>query len=204
MLLYDLLRPFSYLNVAYEGKWRLDWGIPALLALLSTAMIGAITLCYPVAVMSDSGLIAKLLSLVQSLPGFYIAALAAIATFNRLDIDRTMPAPPPKIQIRIRGKNVAIDLTRRRYLCILLAFLTAESLCLVIVAIFAISSAPALRELVGTDQRLWFKLGFLGLYLLFFWQLLVVTFIGLFYLGDRIHQPDDNVALSQTSPREGN
>ncbi|MGE6497539.1 hypothetical protein [Cupriavidus metallidurans] len=202
MLFYDLLRPFSYLTVDYGGKWRLDWAIPAALAAASTAIVGALAYCYPVAVMGDAGLIAKLLSFVQSLPGFYIAALAAIATFNRLDIDRTMPAPPPKIQIRVRGKSIAIDLTRRRYLCVLLAFLTAESLCLIVAAIFAIAVAPAMYELVRPEFRFWIKLGFLGTYLLFFWQLLVVTFIGLFYLGDRIHQPDDNVPLSQMPARD--
>lgn len=202
MLFYDLLRPFSYLTVDYGGKWRLDWAIPAILAAASTAVIGALAYCYPVAVMGDAGLIAKLLSFVQSLPGFYIAALAAIATFNRLDIDRTMPAPPPKIQIRIRGKSVAIDLTRRRYLCVLLAFLTAESLCLIVAAIFAIAAGPAIHDFVQPEYRFRLKLGFLGIYLLFFWQMLVVTFIGLFYLGDRIHQPDDNVPASQLQARE--
>jgi hypothetical protein len=48
-----------------------------------------------------------ILGFVQVLPGFYIAALAAIATFNKTDIDKIMAAPAPKIDIFIHGKSVA-------------------------------------------------------------------------------------------------
>jgi len=197
MLIYHLVRPFSYWSIDYDRKWRLDWGIPLLITAITTGFAGALAYFHPFAVLGDSGLIAKILGFVQSLPGFYIAALAAIATFNRLDIDRPMPAPSPKIQIRVRGRTVAIDLTRRRFLCVLLAFLTAESLLLIVGAIFALSIAPALRPMVAEQYRFWILFPGLAVYLLFFWQMLVVTFIGLFYLGDRIHQPDDDVPVQR-------
>lgn len=144
-----------------------------------------------VTIFGDSGLIAKLISFVQNLPGFYIAALAAIATFNRVDIDRAMPAPTPKINIQLRGQTVAIELTRRRFLCALLAFLTAESLLLILSGILALVVAPSVKAVIPAQAQPWIVIASSTLYLLFFWQMLIVTFLGLFYLGDRIHQPDD-------------
>jgi hypothetical protein len=191
MFIYHLFRPFSYLGIAYPHKWRLDWLIPIILSLLTTGAFAALAWVHPFSILGDSGLISRILSLLQTLPGFYIAALAAIATFNRIDIDRPMPAPSPRLNIVVRGKKVPIDLTRRRFLCVLLAFLTAECLLLLIGAIFAQTVTPALRELISNNWH--FRTLYAGLfaYLVFFWQMMVVTFVGLFYLGDRIHQPDD-------------
>lgn len=191
MLTYHLLRPFAYWSIRFEKKWRLDWGLPLLLTALSIALITAATVHKPVPVLGDSGLLGKLLSFVQSLPGFYIAALAAIATFNRIDIDRIMPAPPPRMNVQIRGQFVAIDLTRRRFLCVLLAFLTAESLVLIMGGMLGLVVGPSLKLTVGETYQRLVLYACLATYLVFFWQMLCVTFLGLFYLGERIHQPDD-------------
>jgi len=191
MFTYHLFRPLAYLGIAYPNKWRLDWLIPFVLGAVSAVVLAALALVHPLLIIGDGGLVSKIVSLVQSLPGFYIAALAAIATFNRIDIDRPMPAPSPRLNVLVRGRKVPIDLTRRRFLCVLLAFLTAESLVLVVGAIFAQTVAPTIRDLVA--DKFHFLCLYIGLffYLLFFWQMMVVTFVGLFYLGDRIHQPDD-------------
>ncbi|MFM0013725.1 hypothetical protein [Paraburkholderia sediminicola] len=191
MLTYHLLRPFAYWTIRFEKKWRLDWGLPVLLAVLCVALITIAAGQKPVMILGDSGLLSKLLSFVQSLPGFYIAALAAIATFNRIDIDRVMPAPPPRMNVQIRGHSVAIELTRRRFLCVLLAFLTAESLVLIMGAMLALVVGPSLKLTVSESHQRVVLYACLAVYLVFFWQMLCVTFLGLFYLGERIHQPDD-------------
>lgn len=191
MFIYHLFRPFSYLGIAYPRKWRLDWLIPLLLSIVSAGALAILATVAPFSILGDTGLLAKLVSLLQTLPGFYIAALAAIATFNRIDIDRPMPAPSPQINIVVRGKKVPIDLTRRRFLCVLLAFLTAESLLLLVSAVFSQTIAPAFRVLVPEKWHFACLYGALFVYLILFWQMMVVTFVGLFYLGDRIHQPDD-------------
>ncbi|WP_186059649.1 hypothetical protein [Burkholderia gladioli] len=191
MFAFHLLRPFAYWSIRFDKKWQLDWGLPTLLTLISIAAVVGASCLKPVVVLGDAGLLAKILSFVQSLPGFYIAALAAIATFNRVDIDRIMPAPPPRMNVNIRGRSIAIDLTRRRFLCVLLAFLTAESLVLIVTAMFGLSAAPSIKTAFSDEhQRIVLYVCF-AIYMLFFWQMLCVTFLGLFYLGERIHQPDD-------------
>jgi hypothetical protein len=143
-----------------------------------------------VSLYAEGGLISKILGFVQNLPGFYIAALAAIATFNRVDIDRTMPAPAPRIDIVVQGKKVPIELTRRRFLCSMFAFLTAENLVIVAMAIFAQALCGAVKAKVGGCYHLWLSGTFLFVFLLLFWQMMITTFWGLFYLGDKLHQPD--------------
>ena len=83
-------------------------------------------------------LIISILSFIQILPGFFIAALAAIATFNRLDLDKIMPHPAPTINIECNGGKEEIDLTRRRYLTLMFSFLSAESILLIVLSFFII------------------------------------------------------------------
>lgn len=189
-MLNHILRPFSYLTIEHPNKWVVDWIYPLIIASISTLLIFTIRQFGVVPLYGDSGLIERILGFIQSLPGFFIAALAAIATFNRHDIDRTMPAPAPKLDITIRGKTVAIELTRRRFLCSMFAFLTAENLILIVLGIFSNSFYLPIKEAINTELQMWISGGFLFIFLFMFWQLFITSFWGLFYLGDKLHQPD--------------
>ncbi|TPG26545.1 hypothetical protein EAH83_01880 [Variovorax ginsengisoli] len=143
-----------------------------------------------ISVWSSGGLAERILSFVQGLPGFYIAALAAIATFNKLDIDKKMPAPAPKIQIQVRGVDQYIELTRRRFLCLMFAFLTAESILLVIISIFGTTMHSSVAAIVPPGAVLYLHVVSAALFFFLFWQMVVITLWGLYYLGDRLHQVD--------------
>lgn len=190
MIFYQLFRPFDYLRIDQKEKRIADWYIPGIMAILFA--IGAFVLRGNVNVYGRDGIISMVLSFIQNLPGFYIAALAAIATFGRTDIDSIMPGnPPPSIQTYTTiGKRNRIPLTRRRFLCLLFAFLTIECILLTLVSIGGISIAPFLRTILDNGSQI--ALYLLGIFIYFFLliQLIVVTFWGLYYLGDRIHQPD--------------
>ena len=190
MIFYQLFRPFDYLRIDQKEKRIADWYIPGIMAILFA--IGAFVLRGHVNVYGRDGIISMVLSFIQNLPGFYIAALAAIATFGRTDIDSIMPGnPPPSIQTYTTiGKRNRIPLTRRRFLCLLFAFLTIECILLTLASIGGISIAPFLRTILDNGSQI--ALYLLGIFIYFFLliQLVVVTFWGLYYLGDRIHQPD--------------
>jgi hypothetical protein len=189
-MLRHLLRPLSYLTIEHKQKWRVDWLYPVSLALLSLVLIFGMRMFGPIPLYADGGMVTKILGFVQVLPGFYIAALAAIATFNKTDIDKTMPAPAPKIDTVVQGKNVTIELTRRRFLCSMFAFLTAESLLIIMLSVFSQSIYLPLKNVIhGYFQNLASGL-FMLIFFLLFWQMIVTSFLGLFYLGDRLHQPD--------------
>ncbi|WP_238925026.1 hypothetical protein [Achromobacter insuavis] len=188
MLRYQLTRPFGYIFIQHRVKKVVDWYLPALLATIAVAVL------FPfrgiVNIWGEQGLVVNVQAFVQSLPGFYIAALAAIATFGQKGtLDTLMPEPTPTIETRFGGAWVVMGLTRRRFLCLLFAYLTALSVCLTVFSLFV-------RAVVGVKQMMPHFLGeatFYAMtyaYLIFFFQMVVTTLWGLYYLSDRIHQPD--------------
>ncbi|ASF48086.1 hypothetical protein [Methylovulum psychrotolerans] len=189
-MLRHLLRPISYLSIDHKLKWEVDWLYPLILAIFSTILLFGLKQFGQVSLYADNGIIAKILGFVQVLPGFYIAALAAIATFNKTDIDKIMPTPAPRIDIIVHGQSVAIELTRRRFLCSMFAFLTAESLMLIVLAIFAQSAYMPLKAIIQESWQVWVSGFFIMIFFLLFWQMIVASFWGLYYLGERLHQPD--------------
>ncbi len=151
-----LLRPFSYLSIEHKQKWQVDWVYPLVLALLSTGILFGLKRYGTIALYADGAVIAKILGFVQGLPGFYIAALAAIATFNKTDIDKTMPSPAPRLDILVQGKVVPIELTRRRFFVLnVCLFLTAESLVLIILAIFGQAIYVPVKTLLPAIYHSW-------------------------------------------------
>lgn len=180
MLIGQLIRPLGYLTIRHPYKWVIDWLYPTALTILvfsATYFFGEIStpeqLEKPVSMA---------LAFIQSLPGFYIAALAAIATFGRADIDDILPEPTPQVIVKYRGKENLISLTRRRFLAMLFAFLTAESIILILFSILIIS--------VGAKSfmPLWGFLTIAFIYTLLLFQMILATFWGLYYLGYKLHE----------------
>lgn len=186
MLLGQLLRPFGYLSIQHPYKWIVDWAYPVLLSVFSVAVIclsgNQVTQYLP------GSLIALILSFVQSLPGFYIAALAAIATFGRSDIDNVIPEPTPKVIVKFRGSTNIVDLTRRKFLAMLFAFLTAQSIVIVGFSILLISFGQQIYSLGTTEINIGLYLSgiLLLLYFIMLYQMLIATFWGLYYLGYKL------------------
>lgn len=183
-----VLRPFSYLQIKHTHKRKIDWMLPIIMSILSVIFI--ITF---IDTNKIKELIISILSFIQILPGFFIAALAAIATFNRLDLDKIMPYPAPTINIERNGGKEEIDLTRRRYLTLMFSFLSAESILLIVLSFFIIFSIPNISNLLEKKGFYYPIIGNIVLifsFFLCFWQLLIISFYGLYYLGERIHQPD--------------
>lgn len=181
-----IVSPLAYLRIRHPSKWMVDWLYPAIFSALSLLLIWKFG--KPGMIVGQSGLLDRLILVCSVLPGFYIAALAAIATFNRPDIDNVMPDPTPTLKVEIRGRPNVIDLTRRRFLAYLFAFLCWESLALLIVCVFAGISSSGLMQLAGAYSGA-LKNAFLFGLLLFFWQLIFSTCLGLYYLGDRLNRP---------------
>ncbi|ELI0610685.1 hypothetical protein [Vibrio vulnificus] len=183
LIAYQLLRPFAYLKIEHRDKTLYNLWIPIGLSVLTTAFV---YLFVPQSqVLSEGGVIDAITSFIGNLPGFFIAALAAIATFNRPTIDNVMGNEPPVIPTYYAGvPSTDIPLTRRHFLCLLFAYLTAVSLVLVIftkLAIFA--ELPKSLAFLGSEIR---NIGAL-FYFFVLWQMISATFLGLFYLGDKLH-----------------
>lgn len=185
-----ILRPFAYLTIRHPSHLPMwvNWGMPACIAFLLIAL--AWLAGVRVDVFSASGAVSRLLGFLQSLPGFYIAALAAIATFNNSDMLKAMPGTPPTMKVEHNGGMESVPLTRRRFLSSMFAFLTASSIALTLVSILSLCIADQLREMIPHAAHSAIKTFFGFLYFTLVGQLISVTMWGLFYLGERIHTPD--------------
>lgn len=178
---YQLTRPFSYLAIKHADKWIYDWLIPFCLAL---GTLGIAWLCIPVANLGGKdGLIADITNFIANLPGFFIAALAAVATFTSKDLDKTIPSSPT-MNIHYQGHPLIVEITRRRFLCVLFSYLTASSIFIVIGAKIGIYVE------VSNDYFIPFSWGGFLLFSFALWQMITATMLGLYYLGERLHTPN--------------
>lgn len=189
MLIYQLFRPLTgYLSIQHPTKPYVDWVIPGLLSVVATAIAFAVR--GKINFYGSGGFVSLALGYIQNLPGFYIAALAAIATFPRVEIDQIISGnPPPRIEnTDSQGNRNTIDLTRRRFLCLMFAFLTAECIVLTVCSFLGLSVAAAIRVVVQEWAHITLFIIATFFYFLLFFQLIVATFWGIFYLGEKIHQ----------------
>lgn len=189
-MLLELARPFSYLSIRHGSKAPLwiNAGFPLLVAVVIVLVVWAVG--FKIDVFGTNGMVSRVQGFAQGLPGFYIAALAAIATFSNPDMDRAMPGESPKMAVMYNGGEVIVKVTRRRFLSVMFSYLTACSLMLTMLSVAALSLAEPLTLVL--PQRFFgpFKAIFCTVYLFLIAQLIFVTLWGLFYLGERIHTPD--------------
>lgn len=184
------LYPFAYLTINHHQKRSFDWWYPLLMVIISIAAPAVFNMDQYIDFYGSDGIVRSILNFVQSLPGFYIAALAAISTFSKSDMDKIMPNPAPTFVTRTRGKKEVIKLTRRRFLSAMFSFLTAESILITIMCVLAISFNGALKNLISPFSYEIAKITFMCIILFLFYQMTLATFLGLYYLGYRIHQPE--------------
>lgn len=189
-MLRELVRPFAYLRIQHaSGTLRaVNWALPVGAAAVCVALGAWVS--PSVNVFHADGLLVKLLGFVQSLPGFYLAALAAVATFAKEGLDRLMPGEAPKVDIIYNGQLTVVELTRRRFLSMMFAYLTVLSILLTMAAILATTFVDPIRALLTPLGRAWLKGAFAFFYLAMLAQMLVITMWGIYYLGERMHTPD--------------
>ena len=181
-IIYQLTRPISYLFLKHDAGKIYNWQIPFFLSALTLFLLGFSS--NVVAIAGDTGLVQELSGFVGGLPGFLIAALAAIATFNRPMIDQEM-IESPRIDIKIG--NLELDdqtLTRRDFLLRLFSYLTVLSIALVIFE--KVGSAVGVPKYFVSTLHI-AEWTFTAIYTIFFWQLLVLLLFGLYYLCERLN-----------------
>ena len=189
-MLLELTRPFSYLSIQHNSslpRW-VNWLVPAIFSAVLMAIPWSLDIHFNV--YGDNGVISRVLGFVQSLAGFYIAALAAIATFNNPDMDKLMPGEAPTMQIMYNGTMSTVKVTRRRFLSAMFAYLTAGSLVLTLISIAALGASQSLATALPNFLVTPAKTVFIFAYLFALTQMICVTLWGLFYLGERIHTSD--------------
>ncbi|NDW53652.1 hypothetical protein [Aliiroseovarius sp. PrR006] len=159
-------------------RWY-QWYYPTVTAIIGTGLVWCLDLNFIFE--GDKNLLVRVNSLLAMLVGFYIAALAAVATFQS-----------PRLEEEIVGRRIfagGVSLRRRQFLCAVFGYCTGMS-----IAVFGIGS---IYELVAFELQ--FStfltsnldcLALLGIFI-YFWlcsSLMYVTLLGLNYLVDRMHR----------------
>ena len=185
----QLLTPLQYLRIRHPTRLPqlVNWVIPVgASTVVCLAVFGS---GLTVDVFGDNGAIARCLGFLQSLPGFYIAALAAIVAFAGSSMDQPMRGDPPTMTIQTNGGPQRIELTRRRFLSAMFSYLTALSFVMTLGSIALLAIAKPMAALAATAWVPSMKFVVSFAYLAAVLHLFSITLWGLYYLGERIHRP---------------
>jgi len=185
----QLFTPLAYLRIKNPIKPWFDWYIP--LAMTTFVFVVLMVLPGRVNLFGETGLVAHVTQLLQMLIGFYIAALAAIATFPSKVLDQPFAGDPVKIKVKRKGQQKLIPINRRRFLSYLFGYLAFLSLLLFLIGMSISVLHNNLEALLAKDVVRAIKPGFTFVYLFLISNLMVTTLLGLHYLTDRIHRPPD-------------
>ncbi|WP_309621938.1 hypothetical protein [Novosphingobium sp.] len=186
-MFYILARPFAFILVRHDH--------------LRTAMIAGSIVCASIATLAlfvvdptrkifgSGSFIQAILPVFSSLPGFFIAALAAVATFNRPELDVEMPDPAPQLKLMTQGKKGFVKLTTRMFLSFLFAYLTSVAFLGIAVLIAGDLLAPGISRLISDEKaHLIIKVIFVLTALLITFNIVITTLVGMYFLAERIHR----------------
>jgi len=194
-LRYELLRGFAYREIRHQHMGKYTTWLPLIIA--TAVLVFYIILPVKPIFLGKDGVISSALSLLSTLPGFYFAGLAAVATFGSQEMDKEMPDPAPRIIILSRGKLIESKLTKRQFLSYLFSYLVLVSfiLCIALMAVNACEGSVHL--ITGTIAEMvygWLIKETLKVIVLFgfamaFGSLLISTLQGVFFLTEKVHMP---------------
>lgn len=194
MLWYQITRPFAFRHIQSRELKFLRTTLPALITI---ALIIAYWLL-PVrpAILGDKKYVDYILQVIGTLPGFFIAALAAAATFSNPSLDEQMPGKnPPLLKVMRSGEIFDIPMTMRVFICHLFSYLTAISLVATFLGIAIIELAPSIDALsdahssnnlmrIGVILVKYLAVGWLTFFVT---KIVIVTLHGLYFLVERMH-----------------
>lgn len=196
-----IFKPLNYLKIKWDvqghfSKKQFDIIIPIIVSLIFSVILALVDFfAYDIAKKVESNIFKNeftglLIGFLQTIPGFYIAGLAAISTLNSETMDRPMSGIPPTEKV-IETNPYAekeMPLTRRMFLSRLFSYLSFISLSAFLVAI-TFKYFYSLNFITVTPVTYGIVYAVCLFILLFcLCQLILLTALGLYYLGDRIHK----------------
>lgn len=152
---------------------------------------------YKPEIIGDKHYVDYVLQIVGALPGFYIAALAAAATFSNTSLDEEMAGKNvPMLDIQRGGETFNVALTLRVFMCHLFAYLCALSFLTCVVGIAIVEFAPIVKQLeadnvqhsVAAPAAFVFRYAVVGWFTFCLLRIVTITLHGLFFLIERMHQ----------------
>lgn len=189
--------PLRYLVIRQGDGWfaskaTYDFLLPILLSLLTVSALYGLGI--PVGFLSDKGIVVGIVSLLNLVIAFFIAALAAVATFDRKGLDDVMKGRPALLKLPTRsGEKKDYSLTNRQFVCYLFGYLSFVSLFFLISIHFVRLFGPELFSRIPDSFCLidFLKLAIAGIFFFVLWQIVVTMFLGIYFLCDRLQFMDN-------------
>lgn len=200
----QLAAPVRYLGISQGSGWltsklTYDWVIPLTFSAISTLAVSYFR--FSLGLFSDTGFISGVINLLNLLIAFFIAALAAVATFDRKGLDDAMKGEPA-IMRRRDSKGIVRDriLTHRQFICYLFGYLSFCSIMLLLTlyairlagkeAVSALDWEMPIAHFLVTSSDILKVCGSL-IFFLIFYQIVISMLLGIYFLADRLQFLDD-------------
>jgi hypothetical protein len=182
---------FNYIRIRdgtsfFYSKRTFDFILPIVAAILTTAFHYLVACC-PV-LFGSSGILSAFSGLFVLLAPFFLAALAAVATFNAQHLDEPLRGHGAFLRIRQADYSVIDkEITRRQFICYLFGYLCMVSLLALVLTLLGNGFTPKID--FSTLPR---SVSVVGVFLAYFllWHVLFVTALAIYFLTDRLHATD--------------
>lgn len=192
----QLFTPLNYIRIRRGTvKMWYDWYMP--IAISGMVVLILSLSGWKINTFGPGGLIEQVVELLKMLIGFYIASLAAVATFPSAVLDQGLAGNQATLATQRRGSAITISLSRRRFLSYLFGYLAFMSLVLFVSGMAINLLTPLAKVYISYSYIPWVKGITSFVYLFWVFNVLVATLLGLHYLTDRIHRPVDGNVLKK-------
>lgn len=168
--------PIDYIRIKHPEKRFFDWVLPVLTAFVITAIISSLP--KSISIVGKDSLISLVNGILQILSGFYIASMAAVATFSKEGMDDVMQGEPPTLKKE--------KLTRRKFLTYLFGYLAFMSIAMYFLGGALQLTSTSIKELHLSSIPL-LKYVLLFFYLTAVCNIIYTTALGMFFMIDKMH-----------------
>jgi hypothetical protein len=189
--------PLNYLRIrhgagVFHSKRTYDFVLPLLLSAATCAYFVWLSISF--AIFDHPALVKRLSDLLSLMIVFYMAALAAVATFDRKGIDEEMEGDPAVLRVREPNGAQKVDkvLSYRQFISYLFGYLSFLSL-LLYVFIMVSDVGWKRLELHFQDSPLiycvltrYFDPVIAFVLFAAIWQLIITSLLGIYFLTERI------------------
>ncbi|MEZ9627853.1 hypothetical protein [Aliivibrio fischeri] len=191
MIVFDkLLKPLDYIRIKHAEKAWFDVMLPIILAVMCVAILYILPI--PIAFVGNNSVISLVNGILQILSGFYIASMAAVATFQKEGMDNQMEGVPPKLKLKKKNKETIKSLTRREFLTYLFGYLAFMSIFMYFLGGF-IQLASGNISMLAAHIAPWFKYMLVAVYMFIVFNILCTTILGMHFMIDKIHRPANRI-----------
>ncbi|PZU21963.1 MAG: hypothetical protein DI589_13800 [Shinella sp.] len=195
--MWRLFVPLKYLLIRHPEKAKFDVVFPIFFA--CAFLLPTLSADFRQAAVTSIDLLGRSSDLLSILTGFFVAALAAVATFGGDEMNETMPGHPPVTLPDPIRPGEPEKLSRRRFLSFLFGYLAFLSLALYLVGFVYFGLQTYVIAKYAPDWVTFSFVVFWGIYGVALGNLLANTLLGLFYLTDRIHRPNKKIYSNKVS-----